>query len=79
MLASAAISKQLDSQMKDFTDTTMAFPAAKRAFVLVLVNLQSVFSKILISQSQLVDCGNMIRDQSIDCKNLRKPNATLRM
>ena len=65
MLASAAISKQLDSQMKDFTDTTMAFPAAKRAFVLVLVNLQSVFSKILISQSQLVDCGNMIDTRSI--------------
>ena len=59
--------------MKDFTDTTMAFPAAKGAFVLVLVNLQSVFSKILISQSQLVDCGNMVRDQSHDCKNLRKP------
>jgi len=51
--------------MKDFTDTTMAFPAAKGAFVLVLVNLQSVFSEILISQSQLVDCGNMIDTRSI--------------
>ena len=46
--------------MKDFSDTTMAFTAAKGAFVLVLVNLQSVFSEILISQSQLVHCGNMI-------------------
>ena len=64
--------------MKDFTDTTMVFPAAKDAFVLVLVNLQSVFSKILISQSQLVDCGNMIDTRSHDCKNLRKPNVTLR-
>ena len=77
-LVSAAISKQLNSQMKDFTDTTMAFSAAKGAFVLVLVNQHSVFSEILISQSELVDCGNMVRDQSLDCKNLRKPNAFLR-
>ena len=48
--------------MKDFTDTTMAFPAAKGAFELVLVNLHSVSSEKLISQSRLVDYGNMIRD-----------------
>ena len=63
MLASVAISKQLDSQMKDFSDTTVAFPAAKGAFVLVLANLQPLVSEILISHSQLVDCCNMIRDQ----------------
>ena len=34
--------------MKDSTDTT-AFPAAKGAFVLVLGNLYSVSSEILIS------------------------------
>ena len=66
--------------MKDFTDTTMAFPAAKGAFVLVLVNLHSVSSEILISQSRLVDYGNMIRDQSLDCKKPQetKINATVR-
>ena len=64
--------------MKDFTDTTMAFSAARGAFVSVLVNQHSVFSEILISQSELVDCGNVVRDQSLDCKNLRKPNAFLR-
>ena len=47
-------------------------------FFFFIVNLQPLVSEILISQSQLVDCGNMIRDQSLDCKNLRKPNATLR-
>ena len=52
--------------MKDFTDT-MASPTVKGAFVLVLGNLHSVFSKILISQCKLVDCGNVIRDQSLDC------------
>ena len=57
--------------MKDFSDTSMAFPAVKGAFVLVLVNLQPLVSEILISQSQLVDCGNMIRDQSLDCENLK--------
>ena len=75
--ASAAMSKRLDSQMKDFSDTTLVFPAAKGAFVSVLVNRHSVFSQILISQSELVDCGNVIRDQSRDCKSLRKPNVTL--
>lgn len=58
--------------MKVFSDTTVAFPAAKGAFELVLVNLQSVFSEILISQSQLVNCGNMVRDQSLDCEKPQK-------
>ena len=40
--------------------------------MLVLVNLQSVFSEILISQSQLVDCGNKIRDQSLDFEKPQK-------
>ena len=57
--------------MKDFTDTTMAFPAAKGAFELVLVNLHSVSSEVLISQSRLVDYGSMIRDQSLDCNQMQ--------
>ena len=65
--------------MKDFSDTTMAFPAVKGAFVLVLVILQHSFSEILISHSQLVDCDNMRRDQSLDCENLRKSNATQKL
>ena len=76
-LASAAMSKRLGSQMKDFSDTTiiMAFPVAKGAFLLVLVNLLSVFREILICQPELVDCDNMIGDQSRHCKSLTKPNA----
>lgn len=58
--------------MEDFTDTTIAFSAAKGVFLLVLVNLHSVSSEILISQSQLMDCGNMIRDQSLDCEKPQK-------
>ena len=63
--------------MKDFSDTTiiMAFPVAKGAFLLVLVNLLSVFREILICQPELVDCDNMIGDQSRDCKSLTEPNA----
>ena len=68
----------MGSQMKDFSDTALAFPAAKGAFVLILANRHSVFSQILISQSDLVDCGNMIRDQSHDCKSLRKATAGFR-
>ena len=51
--------------MKDFTDT-MASATVKGAFLLVLVNLHSIFSKILISRCKLVDCGNMICDQFLD-------------
>ena len=64
--------------MKDFSDTTLVFLAAKGAFVLILANRHSVFSQILISQSELVNCGNVIRDQSLDCKSLRKASAALR-
>ena len=42
-LASAAMSRRLGSQMKDFSDTTTAFPPAKGAFVLDLVNLLSQY------------------------------------
>ena len=74
----AVMSKRLDSQMKDFSDITLFFPAAKGAFVLILANRHSVFSQILISQSELVHCGNVIRHQSIDCKSFRKASAALR-
>lgn len=74
----AVMSKRLDSQMKDFSDTTLVFPAAIGTFVLILANRHSVFSQILISQSELVDCGNVIRDQSLDCKSLTKASAALR-
>ena len=44
-VALGEISHGCDKQMKDFTDT-MASPTVKGTFVLVLVNLHSVFSKI---------------------------------